>query len=181
VNWLTSIIIPIILFMPSYIANPSAVIFGGKIIIDGGRKFRGRRIFGDHKTLSGFLGGGFAGFLIGIVIIVIGAYWKPLSYSSSIYVSIVIILLLSFGSMLGDLIGSFIKRQLNFEPGKEALFLDQYPFALVSLFLVYLYLKWDFFRVFPWPGIIAILIITPLLHRAVNIIGFKIKLKDVPY
>jgi len=42
-------------------------------------------------------------------------------------------------------------------------------------------LRWDFFKVFPWPGIITILIITPLLHRAVNIIGFKIKLKDVPY
>jgi len=181
VNWLTSIIIPIILFLPSYVANPSAVIFGGKIIIDGGRKIRGRRIFGDHKTLSGFLGGGLAGVLVGIVIIAIGIYWRALSYSNNFYSSIIIVLLLSFGSMLGDLIGSFLKRQLNFEPGEEVLFLDQYPFAIVSLFLVYLYLKGNFFDLFPWPGIIAILILTPLLHRAVNIIGFKMKLKDVPY
>ena len=34
---------------------------------------------------------------------------------------------------------------------------------------------------FPWEGVVAILIVTPLIHRAVNIIGYKFKMKSVPY
>ncbi len=181
VNLAISIISSVVMFLPSYIANPSAVITGGKIVLDGGKKFRGKRVFGDHKTLSGFLGGVFFGFIIGIIIQATGYYWHPILYSHDLVTAIEIILILSIGSMLGDLVGSFIKRQVGYEPGSEALFLDQYPFALVSLLLVFLIFPQKFLILFPLPGIITILILTPLLHRAVNILGYKMKMKDVPY
>lgn len=180
-NLAIEIILSLIMFIPSYIANPVAVVTGGKIIIDGGKTFRGKRIFGDHKTLSGLIGGILFGFLAGLILQLIGEVWSPLKYDSNIVVAMEIIFILSSGSMLGDLIGSFIKRQLGYQPGKEALFLDQYPFALTSLFLLFIFSPNIFIRIFPLPGVIAILIVTPLLHRAVNIIGFKMKMKDVPY
>ncbi len=180
---LPSFIVSIIMFIPAFVANPAAVIFGGKFIIDRGRTLGGKRILGDHKTLSGLVGGTFSGIIIGIIMnylfILIHQYY--LVYSSNIIELIWILFVLSFFSMVGDLVGSFIKRRLDRKPGQESLFLDQYPFALVSLAFSYLLIPDVSVRLFPWEGIIAILIITPLIHRGVNILGYKMKMKDVPY
>ncbi len=180
---LLSFIVSLIMFIPAFIANPAAVIFGGKFIIDRGKTIGGKRILGDHKTLSGLLGGTFSGMVIGLIInyIFLLTHIYYLVYSSNIFQLLWILFVLSFFSMVGDLVGSFIKRRLNRKPGEESLFLDQYPFALVSLAFSYLLIPDVSARLFPWEGIIAILVITPLIHRGVNIIGYKMKIKDVPY
>src|SRR5256885_14404478 len=49
-------------FLPAFIANPMAVVFGGGSPIDGGRSLSdGQRIFGDGKTWRGLIGGTFPG------------------------------------------------------------------------------------------------------------------------
>ncbi len=173
----------LIFFIPAFIANPSAVITGGHLIIDGGRSWGGKRIFGDHKTWSGFLGGVATGALAGVIInyIFLFSGIKEIVYSSYFPSLLSMVVSLSFFSMLGDLLGSFVKRRTGKESGAESLLLDSYPFALSSLFFFYLL----FFKVailmFPWQGVIAILIVTPLIHRGVNIVGHRLKVKEVPY
>ncbi len=178
-----SFLISLIMFIPAFIANPAAVIFGGKFIIDRGKTIGGKRIFGDHKTLSGLLGGTFSGIVIGLIINYLFLFTnvKYLVYSENLVQLIWILFVLSFFSMIGDLIGSFIKRRMNRKPGEESLFLDQYPFALVSLAFSYILIPSVSLKLFPWEGILAILIVTPLIHRGVNILGYKMKMKDVPY
>ncbi|MGC8644940.1 MAG: CDP-2,3-bis-(O-geranylgeranyl)-sn-glycerol synthase [Thermoplasmata archaeon] len=178
-----SFITGLILFIPAFIANPSAVITGGKMVMDGGRSWRGKRIFGDHKTWSGFLGGTFFGAVVGLVLnfLFLLAGVHELTFSSNFLVAFSMVSALSFFSMFGDLMGSFIKRRLGREPGSESMFLDQYPFALFSLGFFYILFYPQSLRIFTWEGAVAILIVTPLIHRAVNILGYKMKMKDVPY
>ncbi len=178
-----SFISSLILFIPAFFANPSAVITGGHLIIDRGRSWKGKRILGDHKTWSGFMGGAAAGILIGLVLnyLFLLSGIKELVYSGQIVLTLEMVFTLSFFSMVGDLVGSFVKRRIGRAPGDESLFIDQYPFALFSLAFFYLLFPQDALRIFPWEGIVAILIVTPLIHRAVNIMGYKLKVKDVPY
>ncbi len=178
-----SFISSLVLFIPAFIANPSAVITGGHGIIDGGRTWNGKRILGDHKTWSGLFGGILAGLLVGLLInyasLIFGV--KELTFSSQFTIVLSMVITLSTFSMIGDLVGSFIKRRLGRAPGAESIFLDQYPFALFALVFFYVFFWKEAASLFPWEGIVAILIITPLIHRAVNIIGYKLKMKSVPY
>ena len=89
--------------LPMYVANMIPVFIKNlnvlNIPVDFRRKFMNRRIFGDHKTWRGLvigtLSGGIVsllqrrGFLIGII--------------------------LGFGALFGDLIGSFIKK-IRYKP-----------------------------------------------------------------
>ncbi len=178
-----SFISSLILFIPAFIANPSAVITGGHGIMDGGRTWNGKRILGDHKTWSGFFGGIFVGSLVGLLMnyIFLFAGVRELTFSTQFTVVLSMVITLSSFSMVGDLAGSFTKRRMGRAPGAESIFLDQYPFALFALIFFYAIFWSDATVLFPWEGILAILIVTPLIHRAVNIIGYKLKMKSVPY
>src|SRR6266487_2676688 len=58
-------------FLPAFVANPMAVVFGGGTPIDFGRTLSdGERIFGDGKTWRGLLGGTSSGALLGLVLAV---------------------------------------------------------------------------------------------------------------
>src|SRR2546425_163624 len=60
---------PLWFFLPAYVANPMAVVFGGGAPIDLGRTFRdGERLFGDGKTWRGLVGGTLAGALLGLLL-----------------------------------------------------------------------------------------------------------------
>lgn len=83
--------------------------------------------------------------------------------------------LLSFGALIGDLIGSFIKRRLNLERGQPAPPLDQLDFilgALVFSFIVFIP---------PLEIIIVLVILTPIIHLTANVIGYKLGLKKEPW
>lgn len=178
-----SFISSLILFMPAFIANPSAVLTGGHLVIDGGRTWRGKRIFGDHKTWSGYIGGIASGTLVGLIINY--AFYfsgiKEVTFSGNFFLAAAMIISLSFFSMFGDLLGSFVKRRIGKKAGAETLLLDAYPFALSSLLLFYIIFWKEALQIFPWEGIVAILAVTPLIHRGVNIVGHRLKVKDVPY
>src|SRR5439155_16292119 len=56
-------------FLPAYVANPMAVVFGGGTPIDFGRTLRdGERLFGDGKTWRGLVGGTLMGALLGLLL-----------------------------------------------------------------------------------------------------------------
>lgn len=86
--------------------------------LDGGRTVRGRRIFGDNKTTRGFfiIVPATAAAMVGFGTMAQRAHMAvwPLSLSEFVLLGMVSAL----GLMLGELPNSFIKRQLDIEPGR---------------------------------------------------------------
>ncbi|MFH1443260.1 MAG: CDP-2,3-bis-(O-geranylgeranyl)-sn-glycerol synthase [Candidatus Micrarchaeota archaeon] len=175
-------IIEIILFMlPAYIANSAPVLLSGWGPLDRKALFGdGNRILGDSKTIRGTLGGIVAGILVGAI----------LSYNISIYLlsplgtpdfgfddKMLISSLMVLGAILGDLLGSFIKRRLEIKPGEPFLLTDQLLFILMAI--AFSTIPKGFFISLYDLG--AVLIITLFLHFAANIIAHRLNLKKVPW
>ncbi len=174
-------------FLPAYVANPMAVVWGGGTPMDFGRVLRdGERLFGDGKTWRGLVGGtlsgAFLGFLLSLpfVFVAPGSAWsfgKPLE---AFGVSAV----LALGALLGDLTGAFLKRRMHKPRGAKAPLLDQYDFVAGGILLSFLVPGWSvphFFSGDGWLGLLAIILITPALHRAVNILGYRMGKKHEPW
>lgn len=167
------------IMLPAYIPNSAAACFGGGSPIDGGRTFSdGRRIFGEGKTWRGFAAGIAIGILVGLIQIGVrsaaGLTMLP-------ELTVPVIVLLAAGALLGDLAKSFVKRRLGKERGAPWLIADQYDFVAGAFILLLIFQSgWVVTTVTPLI-LFWIIVITPLLHRLVNIIGYMIGVKDVPW
>ncbi|MDD1677054.1 MAG: CDP-2,3-bis-(O-geranylgeranyl)-sn-glycerol synthase [Methanomicrobiales archaeon] len=163
--------------LPAYLPNPVAALFGGGTPIDRGRNWRdGRRILGNGKTYRGLAAGIIAGILVGLFQIMLApnGWGLPVQTVSSV-------LLLAVGALAGDLVKSFAKRRTGRDQGESWLGFDQYDFVAGSfIFLLIGDPAW-FFTWVTLPVFITILILSPLLHRAVNIIGYLAGIKKVPW
>jgi CDP-2,3-bis-(O-geranylgeranyl)-sn-glycerol synthase len=130
-------------FVPAYLANMSPVLVrrwfvGLATPIDGGRTFRGRRVLGDHKTWRGLLTGVVvgpavlalqgllyrAGYLHGLALIDYG--------SASLWLGV----LMGLGTLIGDAVKSFFKRQIGIAPGASWLGFDQLDFFVGAYLFV---------------------------------------------
>jgi CDP-2,3-bis-(O-geranylgeranyl)-sn-glycerol synthase len=89
--------------------------------------------------------------------------------------------ILAFGALLGDMAKSFVKRRLGKDRGQSWPIADQYD-LVAGAFLLMLALDpaWLFANI-TLPILIVILILTPILHRAVNIIGYLCRVKKEPW
>ncbi len=170
------------LLLPAYTPNNFAVVFGGGKPIDMGKKFLdGRRILGDGKTIRGFIAGVLGGLLVAHIQRFIESIAGVGLYSSLDYSSFFILAFcLAFGSLTGDLIGSFIKRRIGLERGVSFPLLDQLGFLLVALAFAYLFSP-DFGKLFTRGIILTAIIITPIFHLLANVIAHRLGLKDVPW
>ncbi len=176
------------LIFPAYIANSSAVLFGHGKPIDFGRRLKdGHRIFGDGKTWYGLIGGTLAGVAFGFGQILGSSIQYPNHHwgygpSPNAYI---IAVLIPVGALLGDLLGSFIKRRLALNRGESIPFLDIYDLVIgVVIFLLLFEFFW-FYETF-LNGIriitlITVIVLTPILHRLTNIIGYKLGKKKEPW
>ena len=175
------------LFLPAMLPNSAAVVFGGGTPVDFGKNWKGKRILGDGKTWRGFFGGAFAGFALGLILIGISYIFdkEGLWGYADLQTGICVVLSLSFGSLLGDMMGSFIKRRMGIDRGKKAPILDQYDF-LIGAFLFTALFNWNWvyntyvegYHIF---ALVFLLAITLILHRAMNIIGYKAGMKEEPW
>jgi CDP-2,3-bis-(O-geranylgeranyl)-sn-glycerol synthase len=86
--------------------------------LDANATWRGRRIFGDNKTVRGLIIGLIIGSIVGL-----------LQGSTTAGA------LLGLGALLGDAVGSVIKRQLNIAPGRRWMPFDQIDFVFGALLL----------------------------------------------
>jgi len=165
--------------LPAYLPNPVAAVSGGGAPVDSGRMYSdGRRIFGDGKTWRGLVVGILAGAGIGIIQIqaagAFGLGFLP-------HLTLLAVILLATGALLGDLVKSFFKRRWGKERGAPWPVADQYDLVAGAFLLILIFdTAWLFSEV-TLAAFIVILILTPVLHRAVNIIGFMIKVKEVPW
>jgi CDP-2,3-bis-(O-geranylgeranyl)-sn-glycerol synthase len=181
------IILAMWLMMPAYIANPAAALLGGGKPIDMGRNFSdNKRILGDGKTIRGFILGSLCGAIVGLLQIWLAPYIAPylagyVSADMLMHASYMALFTMPVGALLGDMVKSFFKRRLGFERGAMFPVADQLDFVAGAWALTLL-LDWSwFFTNFTFWIIVTVLIITPILHVATNIIGFKIGKKDVPW
>jgi len=144
--------------------------------MDLGKEIGGKRVLGDGKTWRGFIGGGSLGGVMGLLINQAGGF-----YSGYLLLPFA----LSFGSMFGDLLGSLIKRRMGWDRGANVPILDQYDFVIGAFLIALLiYRPWTMETYFKDHGLvtlIALLVIVPALHRGVNMIGYKMKLKKEPW
>ncbi len=174
-------------FAPAYVANPMAVVFGGGTPIDFGRVLRdGERLFGDGKTWRGLAGGTFSGAALGFLLTLPFFLLAPASSWSfgSPVEAFLVSGFLAFGALLGDLAGAFLKRRMHKPRGAKAPGLDQYDFVVGALILSLLVPWWSVPRFFAGDalfGLVAIILITPALHRAVNILGHRMGRKHEPW
>ncbi len=164
------------LMLPAYIANPTAVLFGGGKPIDFGKNWSdGRRILGDGKTYRGLFGGAACGIIVGML--------QRAAPASDIFIipSITAVITLSIGALLGDMVKSFFKRRLGFERGEKLPLVDQLDFVAGAWVLTYVFDPQWFAENFTFWIIITVLVLTPILHRATNILGYHIKVKKEPW
>jgi CDP-2,3-bis-(O-geranylgeranyl)-sn-glycerol synthase len=177
--FIISLISAVWIMLPAYLPNPIAALAGGGPPIDMGRNFSdGRRIFGDGKTFRGLIIGIFAGIGIGLVQIrVSGAFgWENLPEQT--YMSVT---LLATGALLGDVGKSFFKRRLGKERGAKWPIADMYDLVAGALLMVLIFDPGWLFANMTLLIFVLILILTPILHRAVNIIGYHFRVKEVPW
>ena len=175
---LERIFVVLIIMSPAYLANTFAVLTGGKYPIDQGKLHHdGNRLLGDGKTWSGLIGGTIGGMLVGygLIILIHEFIWE----SSNILT----LFLLSFGALFGDMTASFYKRRRNLQRGDKFALLDMYDFIFMSLTLCFIFQRdWLLSWILDgWVPLFTILVLTPFLHRGVNIIGFKIGVKNEPW
>jgi CDP-2,3-bis-(O-geranylgeranyl)-sn-glycerol synthase len=167
------------IMFPAYIPNPVAALCGGGTPVDGGRTWSdGRRLFGDGKTYRGLLIGILAGIISGFILIWLSDSYMLTSLPKQTVLSVT---LLASGALLGDLAKSFFKRRLGKERGAKWPVADQYDLVAGAFILLLAFdLSW-FLTYMTIPVLIFILILTPVLHRAVNIIGYAFRIKEVPW
>ncbi|MCD4816196.1 MAG: CDP-2,3-bis-(O-geranylgeranyl)-sn-glycerol synthase [Methanosarcinales archaeon] len=181
------------LMLPAYIANPMAAVFGGGTPMDLGKYFPdGRRILGNGKTIRGLVAGTACGIVIGLIQIGLAPRlmasgvldnW-PMFYAALGAYSLCtlsIVFLMAFGALLGDSAESFIKRRLDLERGAMFPVADQLDFVLGAWVLTYIFAAHWFNTYFSFWIIVTVLVATPLLHLAANILGYLIKVKKEPW
>ncbi len=158
------IIYPIIYIFPAYAANGAPVLFGGGAPLDFKRKIRGKRIFGDHKTIKGTAAAIVIGILAGVI--------ESLAFPFMLKISI----MLTLGAVFGDLLGSFLKRRMNYRSGRSFPVIDQFGFVVFAMIFAF------WLGSLPiWYGIVFIVVLTGIMHPLTNIGANRLKLKSVPW
>jgi CDP-2,3-bis-(O-geranylgeranyl)-sn-glycerol synthase len=156
---------PLWFMLPAYIGNITPL-FVKKIPwlsgpIDFHLTFNNERVFGDHKTWRGLISGVFVGTIVAIV------QGRPF-YQGTI---------LALGNFIGDLLGAFMKRQMNIPPGGKNVYIDALPSPIVALLAAYLF---GFLSLPSGQCVFIIGMIIPL-HIGFNILWHRLKLKSVAW
>ena len=197
------------IYLPGFLVNTFAMMWGkwfpktgyGPWPIDGGKNWKdGNRILGDGKTWNGLIGGSLTSGLLCIIMVMVTQgntsnalpFVDPVFESQGWYATnntyltaMILGSFLGLTSLIGDATGSFFKRRKGLKRegniSSKAPLLDTIPFALSVFTFGIIFLGGQHGAVELIPSMLAILIITPLLHRSFNLIGYAIGWKDVPY
>jgi CDP-2,3-bis-(O-geranylgeranyl)-sn-glycerol synthase len=183
---LNDILFALWFFIPAGVAN-MVPIFAAHIPIlkkfdapiDGGLTFRGKRVFGAHKTWRGLAAGIVAGTLIlWLQQFLYGEVSWIRSFASDVDYSTLPVLIMgplfAIGALGGDAIESFFKRQRGIAPGKGWFPFDQTDFiiggAIATMPFVQLSLWHYLWLLVLWLGV----------HVLATVIGYFLGLKDKP-
>lgn len=161
------IIDAILVYLPAMVSNAVPVFIKKGTPLDRGKLFiDGRRILGDGKTIEGFITGLYFGFIVStLYAIMLNDYILLLQLWAS-----------SIGALLGDIIGSFVKRRMGIPRGGKAIGLDQLDFYIGANAL----LVATMFNISTQLFIVG-LVIVMILHIATNRVAYILGLKNVPW
>jgi CDP-2,3-bis-(O-geranylgeranyl)-sn-glycerol synthase len=180
---------------------------GGKLFRDG------RRILGDHKTVKGLKGPLYIGIPLSFIIFLLFfILWQPIediifqASAEGLYilyndinifqyyfiggevplnflVLLVRIILASYGAVIGDLIGSFLKRRFDIKSGAPFWIVDQLDFAFIAILFVSIpgFISPQLFLLPDIYILVLLIILTPTVSIIANTIAFLVGLKSVPY
>jgi len=181
--WLSALVSAVWIMLPAYVPNPAAVILGGGRPIDGGAVWRdGRRLFGDGKTVRGFILGVLAGVAVGGAELwaqnftAVSPEWSFLPALTTVTVCT-----FALGALLGDLAKSFVKRRIGKDQGEPWPVADQYDLVAGAFLLTALLAPGWLLGQVTLPILVWILVLTPVLHRAMNMAGHRLGVKRVPW
>lgn len=171
--------------LPAWVANSTPVIFGGGMPIDRGRVLRdGHRLFGDGKTVRGFVVGVVFGTLTGAAQTLVAPYLEPIlglfvtvtpDMEAVLLMNLPAAFLMSVGALTGDLVGSFIKRRADIKSGNPSPMLDQLGFVIIGLIAASFFMR-------PAPVYAQLLILITLgVHWLSNALGYLMGLKKHPW
>lgn len=178
-----------VIMLPAMTANTFAPFCGGGTPMDFGKRRRdGRRYLGDGKTWRGFIGGIAGASALGMTLLVLMDVGGIADSSDSLWgpfpQNLILILALATGSLVGDALGSFIKRALNRPRGAKTPLLDQWDYLMgAALFLLPFYPWWydEMVAGHGWTGLAAYPLIAWTAHVVANHIGYRIGVKSEPW
>lgn len=173
-------------FLPAAIANMMPIFAAHwKFIkkydypMDFNRSFRGKRIFGNHKTIRGLV--------VGVIFSTLVLWLQQLAvrYIPSIahltdqvdYTGLPVLILgplFGFAALLGDAIESFFKRQVGIAPGDGWFPFDQTDYIIAGALATMPFVTLSILQ-YIW-----LVILWLVIHVISTIIGFKLGLKDKP-
>jgi CDP-2,3-bis-(O-geranylgeranyl)-sn-glycerol synthase len=173
--------IPLVFLSPAYAANASPLFLSGLLKklhpLDLNKKFfDGQRILGDGKTIEGTA----FGFLVGIIYFSIFLFVDKSLNILHLYHSYLEGLLIVSGAMIGDIIGSFVKRRLKMKQGDMLPVFDQVGFVIFA-YVFYLFVFPPPLNLPPMGFIVYVSLITFFVHILTNLAAFKFGIKYVPY
>jgi CDP-2,3-bis-(O-geranylgeranyl)-sn-glycerol synthase len=173
--------IPLVFLSPAYAANASPLFLSGLLKklhpLDLNKKFfDGQRILGDGKTIEGTA----FGFLVGIIYFSIFLFVDKSLNILHLYHSYLEGLLIVSGALIGDIIGSFVKRRLKMKQGDMLPVFDQVGFVIFA-YVFYLFVFPPPLNLPPMGFIVYVSLITFFVHILTNLAAFKFGLKYAPY
>ncbi len=130
--------------------------------LDAGKFWNGRRILGNARTWYGLPVSVTAGFLIHLII------------SHNFKHALLIGILNGLTVYVGDILGSFIKRRLNFRDGQFLPLVDHGDYVIITGIV------FGLLQIFPWKVIGLALLITYLVHPIVTYLAFLGKWRNDP-
>lgn len=155
------------------------------IPLDGGARIRGRRVFGDNKTIRGFVvmipAAAVAFWALYLVVSLVAPSVKGSLWQASARDYAVLGAWAGLGFMLGELPNSFIKRQLDVSPGQAP---RGRTAALVSFIvdrldsIVGMMLAITLAAPTPWLTWAFVVLIGPAIHFAFSVLLYRLGVKE---
>lgn len=164
--------------IPAYVANATAPLAEGDRRMDFGKGLWGNDLLGAGKTWKGFIAAIVTGTLAGAVEVWARPFLNPIALEEGFSLApltLSVVLLISLGAMLGDLVASFLKRRAGLKRGAHAPLLDQLDFLAGGFAAASLFVPISIESIVLW------LVITPAIHFLSNIIGHELGAKEVPW
>lgn len=173
-------------FLPAALANmipiPLAKVpwlqkFGAPM--DFGRTYRGKRVFGSHKTWRGFV----AGIIIATLVLwlqqmAVGSFawaeWITAQVDYAHLPTLIIGPLFAIGALGGDAIESFFKRQRGAAPGRGWFPWDQLDYIIGAAIITAPFAALTFWQ-YAW-----LIVLWFVIHLVASYIGWLLKLKERP-
>ena len=136
--------------------------------LDAGLTFRKKRLLGENKTVRGLL---FA-VLASLSVVLLQSFFSYGIIDYSLHSPFLVGLLIGIGVILGDALGSFIKRQFAIAPGESLYVLDQIDSVLVFPLLLS-FVVWIGFRYY-----LLSIILWGVFHLILKYFGFILGIEE---